>query len=65
MDVAGEGIGVFGSDGEESAGFENFAGELEGGGGSAGLRCEGFEFEEGDFGFGEEGGAVGVVTGGL
>ena len=52
MEVAGEGVGVLEADGEEGAGFEGLAGEVEEGRGSCGGGEEGGEVEEVFFGGG-------------
>ncbi len=52
MEVAGEGVGVLEADGEEGAGFEGLAGEVEEGGGGGGGGEEGGEVEEVFFGGG-------------
>ena len=64
LDVAGEGVGVSGADGEQGSLLVGFAGEGEEGGRRFGGGGEGVELEEGELGFGEEGVCVGVAHGG-
>ena len=54
MLVACEGGWVFGADGDQGAGLEDFACEEEGRCWSAGEGREGVQFQEGEFGGGEE-----------
>ena len=63
LEVAGEGVRVLEADGDESAGFKGLAREVKERRGGSGCGDQGVEVEEGEFGFGEEGGGFGGCWG--